>query len=104
MNAPVTVAAIASMPRRSADLTICAVLADVLPPGSPPQYQRIERARFVGKLATADLVMFDGQSATIEAWEYLPGAWAHRWTRYDGGDACLENGVWARVARQEVPA
>ncbi len=91
-------------PRRNAEQTIQRVLADVLPADSPSQYQQIAHARFVGKLATADLVMFDGQDATIEAWEYLPGAWAHRWTRFDGGDACLENGAWARVDPKEVAA
>lgn len=87
-------------PRRCAVELVERVLRDVLPPGAPPSFARVIGARFVGpQQVRAELEMIDGLPAEIEVWEWLPGAWAHRWLRFEGGDLCWKGGRWQRVCR-----
>lgn len=83
----------------SATETVRSVLLSVLPPGVPPSFSKIASAHFTGsgkrRVATADLEMFDGLSATVECWCYGPG-WAHRWTSMIGGDIFREGDQWKR--------
>ncbi|WP_374453784.1 hypothetical protein [Phenylobacterium sp.] len=74
-------------------------LLAVLPPGVPPSFDRIVSARFIGtgrrRIASADLVMFDGSPATVEVW--IAGVCtAHRWTSMPGGSAFWDGDAWRR--------
>lgn len=75
------------------------VLLDVLPPGVPPNFRRIVRARFVAaRRVVAELEMVDGLPAEVEAWQWQADSWAHKWLRLDGGDLSWEGDGWKRVA------
>lgn len=90
---------IAEPARRNAAEVIKSVLLDVLPPGVPPNFRRIVRARFVGaRRVVAELEMVDGLPAEVEAWQWRPDSWAHKWLRLDGGDLSWEPEGWTRVA------
>lgn len=89
----------------SAEATIRQVLLSVLPPGATPSFRKIVSARFVGqRKVVAELEMVDGLPASVEAWQWRPDGWAHRWLRFDGGDLFWENGRWQRAAAIDVPA
>lgn len=87
-------------------------LLSVLPPGVPPSFRSIAGARFDGagrsRNATADLIMFDGQPATVEVDQSAEGLWRHRWLSLPGGSVSWEGGRWVRrpkdVASKEVGA
>lgn len=84
--------------RRNAKDEIRRVLMDVLPPGVPPSFGRIVSASFNGsKVLVAELEMFDGLRAEVEAWQWRPDGWAHRWVKLDGGDLSWEDGRWWRI-------
>jgi hypothetical protein len=83
--------------KRSAADEIHRVLMDVLPAGVPPSFGRIVSASFTGKRTlVAELEMFDGLRAEVEAWQWCPDGWAHRWIKLDGGDLSWEEGRWIR--------
>lgn len=90
---------------RSAAEAVRLVLMAALPPGSPPSFREIAAARFTGsgrgRVAVADLVMFDGLPATAEVFAggKMLGhtVWGHRWTKMAGGPCVLEDGRWQRV-------
>ena len=85
---------------RSAKDEIRRVLTEILPSGVPPFFRRIVGASFNGngnKQISAELEMFDGGHATVVAWQWLPGAWAHRWVNLEGGDVSWEDGRWWRI-------
>ncbi|NUB07090.1 hypothetical protein FW320_13005 [Azospirillum sp. Vi22] len=84
--------------------TINAVLRAVLPPGVPPSFRRVLAARFDGagrrRIVVADLEMVDGLTATVEAWHYAPGGWAHRWLAMAGGPMFWNGRRWQREEPQ----
>ncbi|WP_454021146.1 hypothetical protein [Azospirillum sp. Marseille-Q6669] len=84
--------------------TITAVLRAVLPPGVPPSFRRVLCARFDGagqrRIVVADLEMADGLTATVEAWRYAPGGWAHRWLAMAGGPMSWNGRRWVRDDQQ----
>jgi hypothetical protein len=83
-------------------------LTACLPPGVSLSFRRIVRARFEGsgrrKRSVADVEMFDGRHATVEVWQYAPGAWAHRWPTMDGGAAYWDGSAWRRDEAPPTPA
>lgn len=88
--------------KRSAADEIRRVLMEVLPAGVPPSFGRIVTAQFSGKSrVVAELEMFDGLRAEVEAWQWCPDAWAHRWVKLEGGDLSWENGAWHRVSEDQ---
>lgn len=87
------------IPARNAEATIRQVLLDALPPGAAPSFRRIVRARFTGqRTVVAELEMVDGLPAEVEARQWRPDAWSHRWLKFEGGDLSWEAGRWLRVA------
>jgi len=84
--------------------TITAVLRAVLPPRVPPSFRRVLCARFDGagwqRTVVADLEMVDGLPATVEAWRYVPGGWAHRWLAMAGGPIFWNGQRWHREDAQ----
>lgn len=81
-----------------AETTIRSILARTLPPGTPPSFRRVLSARFIEpSRLRAELEMFDGQRAEVEAWQWTKGAWAHHWLRLDGGPLSWDEGKWRRV-------
>lgn len=80
------------------------VLLGVLPDGVPPSWQAVISAKTAGagrnKTITAQLLMFDGQSATVRLSRWSMG-WSHRWLDLPGGDISYEGGRWVRVPTQE---
>lgn len=84
---------------------VTATLHSVLPLGTPPSWITVDDARWIGqgkqRRASADLTMFDGQQATVEAW-FSRGLRAHRWITMPGGDASFEDGKWVRVDRETL--
>ncbi len=80
-------------------------LQNVLPPGTPTSWLKINAACWVGtgkhRRARADLTMFDGKPATVEAWE-SKGLRAHRWVEMPGGDCSFEDGRWMRIDRETL--
>lgn len=90
-------------PARNAEATIRQVLLDALPPGAPPSFRRIVRARFAGqRRVVAELEMVDGLSAEVEAHQWRPDGWAHKWLKFEGGDLSWEGGRWLRVAKADA--
>jgi len=87
--------------RDKAEEAIRRVLLDVLPSDATPSFLRVVKARFVGvgrdSRIIAELEMFDGLAAEVEAWKWRPDGWAHRWLRLDGGDLSWEDGRWWRI-------
>jgi hypothetical protein len=82
----------------NAEATIRQVLLDALPPGATPSFRRIVRARFIGKrTVVAELEMVDGLPAEVEARQWRPDGWAHRWLKFAGGDLSWEGGRWLRI-------
>lgn len=75
-------------------------LLSVLPRGVPPCFSSIRSGVATGRgrktIYRAELVMFDGRSATVEVFGSGPGLKGHRWTAMDGGAAFFENGKWQR--------
>ena len=89
--------------RESSEDCITRVLMDVLPGGVPPSFRRVVRSSFTGdRRVVATLEMFDGLPAEVEAWQWRPDGWAHRWLQLDGGDLSWEDGQWVRVQREAV--
>lgn len=93
------------MPSITAMRYIIETLQGVLAPGTPPSWRTIDGARWVGtgkhRRAHADLTMFDGKPATVEAWE-RGGIRTHRWTEMPGGDCSFEGGRWIRIDRETL--
>jgi hypothetical protein len=88
--------------KRSAADEIRRVLMDILPAGVPPSFGRVVAARFTGKArVVAELEMVDGLPAQVEAWQWCPDAWAHRWIKLEGGDLSWQNGAWHRVPEDQ---
>lgn len=81
---------------RKASEIVRKLLLDVLPPGVPPNFRKVTRARFARGRVIAELEMVDGLAAEVEAWQWRPGAWAHKWLRLDGGDLSWEAEGWTR--------
>lgn len=83
-------------------------LRGCLPPGVPVSYRQIVRAKRIGsgrrQIIRAELVMFDGEPATVEvfkAGEVLGVAmWGHYWTAMPGGPCSFEEGRWQRFPEQ----
>lgn len=103
LELPFTLAAPRSLaPRRNAADEIRRILMDVLPAGVPPSFGRVVTAKFDGKSrVVAELEMVDGLRATVEAWQWSPKSWAHRWVEMDGGDLSWEDGAWQRIDRAQ---
>lgn len=83
------------------------VLLACLPPGCPPSFRAIVSASFRGtgkrRTITAELIMFDGQTATVALtpWEF---GWSHRYSELPGGDISFEDSRWQRVSDLEPSA
>lgn len=85
---------------RDAAERIDAHLASCLPPGTPAIHQSVESAWWVkkgrGRTAIGKLILFDGQPATIEVFQWAAQAFGHRWLDMVGGAAFYEDGRWQR--------
>jgi|GEM_PF-5523843 len=77
-----------------------AALLDSLPAGVPASFSEIVSARWEGRasrrVATASLIMFDGQPGMVEVRQVGPCT-SHRFTDLPGGDCSYEGGRWVRV-------
>lgn len=84
---------------------IIETLQGVLPSDTPTSWLKINAACWIGtgksRRARADLTMFDGKSATVEAWD-RNGVRAHRWVTMPGGDCSFEGGRWIRIDRETL--
>jgi hypothetical protein len=92
-------------PNRARDW-VNSCLRSVLPDGVPPSFQSIDSAHFEGsgrqRKAIANLTMFDGETATVQVWEWGGGSYAHRYTAMPGGDCSFDHGRWVRVGPPHV--
>lgn len=84
---------------KEAENIVKKVLADALSPGIPPSYRCILRAKFLRKgrrpVINADLEMFDGLSASVQAqlWDH---GWSHRWVSMEGASIWWNGEKWQR--------
>lgn len=76
-----------------------------LPPGVPPSYARITRARKIGTGRSAEiiaeLIMFDGFEGRVSLRQHGPELWSYRFFHLPEGDISFEDGRWIRIPRQE---
>lgn len=77
------------------------VLVNTLPKDCTPFFIRVVRARFVGagrdSRVIAEIELFDGLFAEVEAWKWSQDGWAYKWVRLEGGDMSWEDGRWWRI-------
>ena len=89
----------------AADYVSAALLA-CLPDGVPPSFSAVVTAGWEGRapyrIATASLIMFDGQPATVQVRQVGPCT-SHRFTDLPGGACSFEDGRWVRVIDTEQP-